>query len=79
MLSRKDSDLLEYVSSVTITSPNESSIWRLSWNATGTVLGTSSEDGTLALWRRDFSGKWINIQSMSADSTQFRSFYSNNN
>jgi hypothetical protein len=23
---------------------------------------TTSEDGTLSLWRKDFAGEWINVQ-----------------
>lgn len=39
-----------------------SPVWRVAWNATGTVLATSSEDGSLTLWRRDFAGQWSNVQ-----------------
>ena len=33
-----------------------SDVWRVAWNATGTVLATSTENGDLDLWRRDFKG-----------------------
>lgn len=36
-----------------------SEVWRIAWNATGTVLATSSETGALDLWRRDFDGDWV--------------------
>lgn len=39
-------------------------IWRVTWNATGTVLAASAEDGTISLWRKDFSGKWTNVQNI---------------
>jgi nucleoporin SEH1 len=41
-----------------------SPVWRVAWNATGTVLATSSEDGSLTYWRRDFAGSWKNVQSL---------------
>ena len=77
-LIRKDENTIEYQSPpAIIQTANNSPVWRVCWNATGTVLATSSEDGTLALWRRNFSGNWVNIQTLSADSDQFRSFYCN--
>jgi nucleoporin SEH1 len=39
-------------------------IWRLVWNATGTVLAASAEDGSISLWRKDYSGRWANIQNI---------------
>jgi hypothetical protein len=41
-----------------------SEIWRVAWNITGTVLITSAEDGSLACWRKDFSGEWVNVQNL---------------
>ena len=41
-----------------------SNVCRVAWNLTGTVLSTSSEDGSLELWRRDFAGNWISVQSI---------------
>lgn len=49
-------------SSQTIQTPSE--VWRVAWNVTGTVLITTSEDGTLSLWRKDFAGEWINVQDL---------------
>ena len=43
---------------------SNSGVWRLAWNATGTVLATSSENGELDLWRRDFEGSWKLVQSI---------------
>jgi nucleoporin SEH1 len=40
-----------------------SSVWRVAWNATGTVLSTSS-DSAVDLWRRNFEGVWERCQSM---------------
>lgn len=61
---------LQYSS--THTEAVESPVWRVTWNASGTVLATSAEDGTLGLWRRDFAGHWKNIQQLpsGAESTR---------
>lgn len=63
-LNRKDDGSLEYVSTQVVESTTKSNVWRVAWNATGTVLATSAEDGTLSLWRKDFSGAWINVQNL---------------
>jgi WD40 repeat protein len=52
-----------------------SPVWRLAWNATGTVLSTSSEDGSLQLWRKDFAGSWKSVQSLPLNH-EIKSFYS---
>jgi nucleoporin SEH1 len=44
--------------------PTSSEVWRVAWNCTGTVLSTAAEDGTLSLWRRDFSEQWVNVQNL---------------
>jgi nucleoporin SEH1 len=48
----------------------------VAWNVTGTVLAASGEDGTLSLWRRDFAGKWINVQNL-PNTTPNRSTFAN--
>ena len=49
---------------------SSSPVWRLAWNATGTVLATSSEKGKMDLWRRDFSGIWKLVQSIEEEGTK---------
>lgn len=75
---------LECKSSVVVSAPipegsesgsSSSPVWRVAWNATGTILATSSEDGSLSLWRKDFSGSWTQVKHIPAASNQFRSFY----
>ena len=53
--------MLEYTPNSSIKIQTDSEVWRVAWNATGTVLTTSSQ-GSLGLWRRDFTGNWINVQ-----------------
>eukprot|EP01035_Chromulina_nebulosa_P034084 gene34084-45694_t len=66
-LKKKDDGALEYISpSQVIETPNKSNVCRVAWNSTGTMLATASEDETLYLWRKNFSGAWVNIQSHSA-------------
>jgi WD40 repeat protein len=66
-LKRHENGLVEYQSTETIESPTKTPIWRLSWNATGTVLAVSGEDGAISLWRKNFSGAWINVQTIPND------------
>ena len=63
-ITENDKHFLEYKSTQTILSGTSSEIWRVAWNATGTVLATSSEDGTLALWRRNIHGEWKNVETL---------------
>ncbi len=59
--------------------PQRANIWRVAWNATGTVIATSSDDGTLSLWRKNFAGIWINVQNLpSAFDTKMKHFYRQN-
>lgn len=77
-LIRKEDGSLEYDSSQTVESTTKSNIWRVVWNATGTVLATSAEDGTLSLWRKDFGGAWINVQNLPSGVQQkMMHFYQN--
>ena len=41
------------------------------------MLVTSAEDGLLSLYRKDFSGNWINVQSLPSSSEPTRGFYKN--
>jgi hypothetical protein len=54
-----------YTTTQTVQAVGHSAIWRVAWNATGTVLATSSEDGIVALWRKDFLGTWKCVQEVS--------------
>eukprot|EP00607_Mallomonas_marina_P007910 CAMPEP_0182424008 /NCGR_PEP_ID=MMETSP1167-20130531/10133_1 /TAXON_ID=2988 /ORGANISM="Mallomonas Sp, Strain CCMP3275" /LENGTH=328 /DNA_ID=CAMNT_0024603469 /DNA_START=106 /DNA_END=1089 /DNA_ORIENTATION=+ len=74
-LERKEGGVLEYIAGSSKTVETNSDIWRVAWNATGTVLATSSEDGSVGLWRKDFSGEWINVQQIETGMENTRSFY----
>jgi len=50
------------------------SVWRVAWNATGTVLSTSS-DNAVDLWRRNFDGEWERVQSMATQQTYHNQSY----
>ena len=43
---------------------------------TGTVLSTSSEDGSLSLYRRDFVGNWRSVQDLPGVN-ETKQFYNN--
>ncbi|KAG5186185.1 nucleoporin-like protein [Tribonema minus] len=40
-------------------------VWRVEWNVTGTVLATSSDDSAVMLWKMDFKGDWVCVDSVS--------------
>jgi nucleoporin SEH1 len=77
-LRRKADGSLELQSVQAMASTSGSNVWRVAWNATGTVLATSSEDGTLSLWRKNFAGTWINVQDIPANlENKMKYFYRN--
>jgi hypothetical protein len=43
----------------------------------GTVLATSAEDGLLSLYRKDFSGSWINVQTLPSRAEPTKAFFKN--
>lgn len=54
---------LQDVKEIKVSAP----VWRIAWNATGTILATSSENGNIDLWRKDFEGEWVIVQSTPSD------------
>lgn len=37
---------------------HNSDVWRVAWNATGTVLSSAGDDGNIRLWKAAFSGEF---------------------
>lgn len=37
---------------------HHSDVWRVAWNATGTVLSSAGDDGNIRLWKAAFSGEF---------------------
>jgi nucleoporin SEH1 len=64
---RTSTGKIVYAKTQAVESP--SVVWRVAWNATGTVLATSSEDGTLALWRTNYMGEWRVVQTLPASAS----------
>ncbi|XP_071785423.1 nucleoporin SEH1-like isoform X2 [Asterias amurensis] len=48
---------------------NNQQVWRVSWNVTGTILASSSDDGLVRLWKANYLGNWKCIQEMKGDGT----------
>jgi nucleoporin SEH1 len=64
---------VEPESSVRLECP--SPVWRVSWNATGTMLSTSGENGALSLWRKGMNGEWTIVQANVVNSVPVSSSY----
>ena len=45
---------------VSIPEMNRTQVWRVAWNATGSMVSTSEDDGTVRVFQSnmDFSGEW---------------------
>ena len=50
-------NILEYESTTNLDT-NGNDMWRLGWNATGTVLAASGDHGIVQLWKSDFNGEF---------------------
>jgi len=56
----------------------KSPVWRVAWNATGTILATSGDDGALSLWRKNFDGHWVSVQDIQPINENLRNNYKSN-
>lgn len=56
------------VRQVALLEDHRSAVWRLAWNITGSVLGTSGDDGQVRLWRANYLNDWKCVYKLVADS-----------
>ena len=43
------------------------SVWRVCWNITGTILATSGDDGCVKLWKANYMDNWKCVSTLRAD------------
>ncbi|GAV02372.1 hypothetical protein RvY_12948 [Ramazzottius varieornatus] len=48
---------------------HQSTVWRVSWNITGTILASSGDDGYIRLWRSNFTSAWRCVAVIRGDGT----------
>lgn len=48
-------------------------VWRVSWNVTGTILASSGDDGCVRLWKANYKSLWKCIAVLKGDGTQANS------
>ena len=44
-----------------------SSVWRVCWNITGTILASSGDDGCVKLWKANYLDNWACVSTLRAD------------
>jgi len=44
-----------------------SSVWRVCWNITGTILASSGDDGCVKLWKANYMDNWKCVSTLRAD------------
>ncbi|KAK8380961.1 hypothetical protein O3P69_008106 [Scylla paramamosain] len=49
---------------------HNSTVWRVSWNATGTILASSGDDGCVRLWKANYLDIWRCISTMRGDTVE---------
>ena len=42
-------------------------VWRVEWNATGTMLASSGEEGVVRLWKSTFRGEWREVKAVPSE------------
>lgn len=46
---------------------HHSTVWRISWNITGTILASSGDDGCLRMWKANYLQNWKSIAVLKGD------------
>merc|ERR1711974_307003 len=44
-----------------------STVWRVCWNVTGTILATSGDDGQVKLWKANYMDAWKCVATLRGD------------
>ncbi|ODM88766.1 Nucleoporin SEH1 [Orchesella cincta] len=48
---------------------HNSTVWRVAWNVTGTILASSGDDGCVRLWKGNHMGNWSCVTTLFGDGT----------
>ncbi|XP_071444251.1 nucleoporin SEH1 isoform X1 [Hetaerina americana] len=49
---------------------HSSTVWRVCWNVTGTILASSGDDGCVRLWKANYMDNWKCVGVLKGDGTQ---------
>jgi len=52
---------------------HNSTVWRVCWNITGTILASSGDDGFVRLWKANYMNNWKCVAALKGDGTQAQS------
>ncbi|XP_069681868.1 nucleoporin SEH1 isoform X1 [Periplaneta americana] len=52
---------------------HNSTVWRVCWNITGTILASSGDDGCVRLWKANYMNNWKCVTVLKGDGTQAQS------
>jgi len=52
---------------------HNSTVWRVCWNITGTILASSGDDGFVRLWKANYMNNWKCVAALKGDGTRAQS------
>jgi nucleoporin SEH1 len=67
---RRDASGLVYEGTQAFTVLSPQGVWRCQWNATGTVLASSGEEGAVHFWKSNFRGEWGQVRALEGEGTE---------